>query len=399
MVDATGTQTVYIPMAKDLKPPQPLDHFQVMRGVACLMVVLNHLTGLLIDGAPGGFDAWYVPLLMPTGFQWVWLFLALSGFLLTKAFASGRFTLDRAGITAFYLARARRLFPLLWAACILWSLLYFALHRFDAWPKLLPGWQWEHEISVAFALPWLPYSPGFNPISSVNSPVWSAIIEVHYCILMPLLLMRLNTPRRLGYIFGAWALAMIWLLQAVALRHRPEIFPVIYGGHLYNAGFFLAGMLLARRAPFTRIQRLPWSIVIAIAAVAMIAAQYVAFYNVNLALAVSPAFVLPAVCLLVARADDRYQVKLPDTFRRLASGGWSPVKWLERIGIMSYSVYLLHKPLGYILLQGASPTREPAELWEVGIRIAAVVILILVVVSGFYLHVENRFRRRRVAEG
>lgn len=82
---------------------QRFDHFQIIRGVASIMVVWSHIWGPLLGDLSA--PAWLVPVVEPVGFLWVWLFLALSGFLLAKAFVTDRFSLDTQGITRFYVAR------------------------------------------------------------------------------------------------------------------------------------------------------------------------------------------------------------------------------------------------------------------------------------------------------
>src|SRR5205823_5587974 len=80
-----------------MAPNARYDHFQIVRGVACLMVFMNHVVGLLSRPLDLSSE-WYGPLIVPMGFPWVWLFLILSGYLLTKQFAQGRIALNAAGI-------------------------------------------------------------------------------------------------------------------------------------------------------------------------------------------------------------------------------------------------------------------------------------------------------------
>ena len=188
---------------------------------------------------------------------------------------------------------------------------------------------------------------------------------------------------------------MTLLATSVVFRGRPAIFPDIYGAHIYNAGFFLAGMIISLHSPLTMFKRASWPFVVLITALAMIGAQYLAFYNINIALGVSPMFVLPAVCMLIAKADDSYQTPLPGTFSQLCAITPSFLTWLERIGIMSYSVYLLHKPIGYILLQKFEPINSAAQIPKYAIELILISIPILLVCSIFYLRVENRFRKQR----
>ena len=81
------------------------DHMQILRGIACIMVVFDHAAPLLINGIPNHENSAIDPFLIPQGFQWVWLFLVISGYLITKAFVSRRFSLNAAGIKSFYINR------------------------------------------------------------------------------------------------------------------------------------------------------------------------------------------------------------------------------------------------------------------------------------------------------
>jgi peptidoglycan/LPS O-acetylase OafA/YrhL len=322
------------------------DHFQLMRGVACLMVFLNHVAGYLSIPLKVPVDAWFAPMLVPLGFPWVWLFLVLSGFLLTRAFVSKRFALDQAGILAFYAKRAWRLVPLMWCVLVLWIVLCVL----RIWSDRLPQMDFVREVGIALALPWIPYFQPTQAIASVNSPIWSAVIEVHYCVLMPLALAAVGlSVMRLAALLLVWIVAMAGSAVSVVANGHPEIFPLIYGGHLYNAGFFIAGMTLALCPSCNVVKRIPWWAVIMSAGAGVVGTQYAAYHDLNRSLAILPLALLPLWCLLVARADDTYQAKLPSALSQVW-GGTNPLRWLELVGIMSYSVYLAHKPLSYILI-------------------------------------------------
>ena len=131
---------------------QRYDHFQIMRGIACLMVFLNHVVGLLSRGLHLT-GAWYEPLIVPLGFPLVWLFLILSGFLLTKQFVEGRAELNAPGILHFYQRRCWRLLPMLWFVPLLLAIFY----HFNFWSPDLPTFVPLNEVGVALALPWVSY--------------------------------------------------------------------------------------------------------------------------------------------------------------------------------------------------------------------------------------------------
>lgn len=189
-----------------------------MRGVACLMVFLNHVVGLLSSKIIAQQPDWLAPILVPLGFPWVWMFLALSGFLLTKAFVSKRYELNTSGVLAFYQSRGWRLIPALWFAALLW----FCLYCSHVWSPLLPGFDIYRELGIALALPWVPYFQSTQAIASSNSPVWSAVIEINLSLALPLFLFATGAKSRwLLALLGAWIVWAIWLAMA-----RPEIFPM-----------------------------------------------------------------------------------------------------------------------------------------------------------------------------
>jgi peptidoglycan/LPS O-acetylase OafA/YrhL len=376
-------------MIEPAAPRVQYDHFQLMRGVACLMVLLNHVAGYLSIPLKPPADAWFSPMLVPLGFPWVWLFLILSGFLLTKVFVTKRFALDANGIKAFYVRRARRLIPLIWAVLLLWSVLYVL----RIWSSHLPQLDIARELGIALAFPWVPYFQSTQAIASVNSPIWSAVIEIHYCVLMPLVLLATGLSLRgLIALLALWAAAMAVLAATVILTGQPDIFPIVYGGHLYNAGFFIAGMALALCPSRDAVRLVPWSAVIALVCVAVVGTQYAAYHDLNLSLAILPLVLLPVWCLLVARADDRYQSKLPSALRQIW-GGTNPLRWLELVGMMSYSVYLAHKPLSYILIDRLNLGSLVSGYASFVIVSVLCFLLLLPVFAALNIFVEVRFRR------
>ncbi len=319
------------------------DYFQIMRGIACLMVFLNHVVGLL-SGRIDTKGYWYDPLIVPLGFPWVWLFLILSGFLLTKQFVDGRMELNLTGILNFYERRSRRLLPMLWFVPLLLGFLY-GLH---IWSPHLPAFSPSAELQVALALPWVPYIQQGNPVASVNSPVWSAVLEIHYFLLLPVILwLTRMSSRTMLLLVGIWMIGIAGLAFRVAVHRSPDIFPMIYQEHLYNCGFMLAGCAIALTK--LRPYKVSWRWPILVVVLLIVGTQYVTAYNLNLALALLPIAALPGFSLLVVKANADFQSPIPKSIRQLhlARG---PLRWFELAGVMSYSIYLLHKPLSYIVI-------------------------------------------------
>jgi peptidoglycan/LPS O-acetylase OafA/YrhL len=362
------------------------DYFQIVRGIACLMVFLNHVVGLLSNGIDTK-GSWYEPLIVPLGFPWVWLFLVLSGFLLTKQFVDGRTKLSLTGILNFYARRSRRLLPMLWFLPLFLGLLY----GLKIWSPFLPAFLPLKELQIALALPWVPYVQDGNPVASVNSPVWSAVLEIHYFLLLPLILRLTRMSRRaMLLLVGIWFIGISGLAIQVAIHGSPNIFPMIYQQHLYNCGFMLAGCGIA----LMKLQPSPlnWRWPILTVALLIVGTQYFAAYDINLALALLPIAALPGFSFLVIKGNSDFQAPIPNSIRELHLER-GPLRWLELAGMMSYSIYLLHKPLSYIVIAQIGLDR-----WVTGLSslvamtiLTAVAIAPIIVLS--FVYVELGFRR------
>jgi peptidoglycan/LPS O-acetylase OafA/YrhL len=366
---------------------QRYDHFQIMRGIACLMVFFNHAVGLLTRNL--NFNgAWYEPLVVPLGFPWVWLFLILSGFLLTKQFVEGRAALSAQGIFRFYQRRCQRLLPMLWFAPVLWMICYYS----GLWSPDLPAFMPHREISIALALPWLPYVESGNPIASVNSPVWSAVLEIHYFLLLPLVLWCARMSVRLIVIaVAAWLVGIAILALHVGLTHSPTVFPMIYQQHLYNCGFVLAGCALglSKRMPY----RISWFWPILAVTATIVVVQYSTAYDLNLTLALMPIVALPAFSFLVLQGNSNFQSPVPCSARELGFAQ-GPLRWVELVGMMSYSIYLLHKPLSYIAIGQIGLDRWVSGIGSLACATFVTAAAITPVILLSYAFVEIRFRRQ-----
>jgi len=356
------------------------DRFQIMRGVACMMVLFSHLVGLLAVNIIDQQPAWLRALISPAGFPWVWMFLVLSGFLLTKGFATKRYALSPNGITAFYRARAKRLMPMMWFAGALW----LALFSLGLWPAALPGFDWWRELNVAAATPWVPYFASTQSIASMNSPVWSAVIEVHFSIGLPILLLRQRRLRWIALALAAWAVWMVTL----AVR-QPTIFPMIYGAHLYNVGFFLAGAYIALAPKPEIVDRTPWWALVVLTVASLIVLEYACEIGIDFALAVSPLPMLLVWAVLVWKADNSYQATIPNTLNEIGTRSFKPMAVLETLGMMSYSIYLLHKPLGYLLIERSGLSGQVHSLGSLALATAVIVACVIPLIAAVFVAVER----------
>lgn len=368
----------------------PVDPILVLRGIACLIVLLNHLVGKLTENfAIPPSLSWLAPFVVPYGFPCVWLFFTLSSFLLTTAFLQGRFTLDGAGIRHFFTTRARRLLPLF----LLFQGVLLALWA-RGLTEFLPTSTLERELSVLLAAPWAPYSPRTQAVLSLNSPVWSVLLEFHFIFLLPLTIPLLRRTRVVHVL-------LIVLSAAAAATYGwrgKAIFPIFYQGHLYNFGFLALGQCLAwekfHRPVAAKRPLLPALMVFTGIWVLL---QYYAFQDLQRALAWGPAVFAAAVWLLLLRLDTSYQKKLPSSYREIAAR-LRPRFLLETLGAMSYSIYLCHKPLAYALIFVLGLAPRIVGLGSLAGISAGLTIVLLAISAVLYVEVENRFRYRAPAE-
>ena len=303
------------------------DNLLILRGIACLTVVVSHLS----------------PTLIVYGFEAVWLFFMLSGFLLTQGFLTGRFSAAR----QFYINRAKRLLPVFYVA----QITFIAVTAMGFAASVFPKPQWVREALILTAAPWAPY---VGMIKSVNSPIWSVVLEIHFVIILPWIV---------RYRMALWAAIVAWFCM---LPFLGDIWPVVYESHYYNAGFFLLGILAAK----TKKQKLPtWFALIA--PIAFVGVDTLAHHDLQAALICGPFVLAPAYFLLLLSLDTDFQKRLPTQYRELIPRSLTGL--LEIVGAMSYSLYLVHK--------------------FVGINFG--VIAAFVVATIMYVEVESRFRYSR----
>lgn len=372
------------------------DNLLILRGIACLLVVQNHDLILTIARVPQ-YQEKLLYWIYPYGYQAVWLFFMLSSFLLTKAFLSDRFTTDRAGILHFWKTRAYRLLPLFFAVQGSLILLY-AL----GWlPGEFHNVSLFREFNIMLLFPWLPYLKGTNAVFSLNSPIWSVVLEIHFIAILPFLIGTLKkSAKPFEVLLALWlvGIAGLWLMNTVGPRKIP-LFPYVYGSHVYNAGFFLAGMLIAKGKVSFRKRYpqnfAPWLALLT--AAGYLYTNYQARVDLDLALSGPAVFLLfPILCGLLLTLDTNFQKPLPGNFASLVPN-FSVRSFLEKVGAMSYSVYLVHKPVGYVI-EGIFDFSKYEFSFVAALGVDALLTTVVLVVGAIcYLQVENRFRVGRRA--
>jgi peptidoglycan/LPS O-acetylase OafA/YrhL len=358
-----------------------------VRAIAALSVVVGHIWVIHL-AFRHEFDG-YSHRLLTGGGMGVHLFFVLSGYLLFWPFARAQFA-DRApvDVRSYAINRALRILPLYYAALII----LFALQPLDA----SRGDWWR------FALFIQDYAP--RSALKLDSPMWSLAVEVQFYVLLPLIVAGLalvarRSLKRAALVLGAAALASAALrLDTVIVTPNRLPTDFIAGYASFSTLFFLfaTGMLLCllrlqweRRPP--RLLQGPLGSA-ELWLVASVAAWAVVVWDRQWVEGIAvPSFLLIGACVLPLRGTIAYRIM-----------EW---RWLARVGVVSYSLYLLHGPLVLALVdkqivhspQGIGFVRvEPVSF----IKLLVVALpLALAVATVSYLVIERPFllRRRRWA--
>jgi peptidoglycan/LPS O-acetylase OafA/YrhL len=292
--------------ARTVLPERNLD---VLRALAVMLVVGDHLMGLWIDQV-GPLTMWQL------GRMGVLLFFVHTSLVLMASLERLEHTGGRnARLTLpFYIRRAFRIYPLA-MACVLASIAFHVPH--EALRLNHPAefrWPSPRELVANLALVQnllnTPYTIGV---------LWSLPIEVQMYLVLPVCYFA--AKRGVRHVMGLLALAVIgW--SAVAVFHLPALWrlTVLNFGPCFIAGVMAYALL--RRRPVPRLPGWTWPLVLAAC----------------------------APVLLLLRADQ-------DTPERgwlfcLAVGGCVPLvrelkrSWLTRLGAVvakySYGIYLTH---------------------------------------------------------
>jgi peptidoglycan/LPS O-acetylase OafA/YrhL len=318
-----------------------LPELESLRGVAMLLVLLFHIDAFLrIPYASTKFVAvspWLA--FLRAGHTGVSLFFVLSAFLLSLPLFTAAASRRRLSLRRYAVRRALRILPLYYTAVVV-AIVVSAKSVGDAVAEL------PYFLFLNFlAPPLLPYS----------SVWWSLFTEVQFYLLLPLLWFCLHQR------VARWCTAALLVGYGVAYGafvlgrfHMPSFDATAWLGlSLFGrAPLFLAGIAAAgwyahygdgtarRCAAIPWLRRggadvLFWGVVLSLATVL----QWVAF--VGLTVADSP----PRVAWHIVEGAQWSVVLLLILIAPLRSKPLLCNRWLGTLGVLSYSVYIVHVPL------------------------------------------------------
>jgi peptidoglycan/LPS O-acetylase OafA/YrhL len=366
-----------------------------LRGIAIALVFLSHANAWVLWRTPFvGELVSPLAAFMAAGYTGVSLFFVLSGFLLSRPFlkeAAGHGRVDRG---AYVARRALRILPL-YVVTVVVATLVTAQRITDLW----------RGVPYLFFLQGLPgCTVSLDPYP--DGPWWSLATEVQFYLLLPMLALLLRRRRLAIGVLVAYVVAyaafagnvwqLSWLDARVKLAHSafgrgPAFGLGIAAAWLYGAyGSRLRDWATAsRRARFGAEAALALVLVVLAYLLRHVAAISYAHAELEQhAWHVLEALLWTSVLFLLLVAPLRSKMVF-------VNPAW------EKLGLISYSVYLVHGP---VLLYGLTALRGRFTnlLGWTGRSMIAVAVLALVCIavsSLTYLVIERPFLRRKTRFG
>lgn len=365
-------------MSADRSPDVDTRYLDGARGLSALAVAVYHAT--LFTGTTGTMERDYPSVFrfLMHGDLGVTVFIVLSGYVLMLPVARAGGLWFPQGIGTFARRRSRRILPPYLAALGL-SLALIALVPVMGRPA---GTAWDNKLPVTWdavlAHLVLVQDLSRDWVIRINGPMWSVAVEWHIYLAMAVLL--LPCWRLLGG--PATVLLATAGTTAAGLTGLSGPFP-----HPWFLGSFAMGMLAAElTVRGTRTPRLlAWGPTVAVLALLLLAPWWADAHGTwtELLLSVAVAAWLPRA----SRAPDA------PGCRALRAG---PVR---ELGLMSYSVYLIHSPLLALANLLTLSWDVPTSVRWLGMVLVALPLAIGVAWV-FHRLVERRFltAHQRVAE-
>ncbi|MGB7964369.1 MAG: acyltransferase [Propionicimonas sp.] len=326
-----------------------------LRAVAALWVVLFHMraaTGAVLW--PG------VDLVVRSGSTGVSLFLVLSGLCLYLPYAGGRS--DRFRGSEFFRKRVRRLLPTYYVSLAIVLAAYIVSNGRLGFPSLSSSEVAAQSIThVTMTHQLFP-----ETFYGLNGGYWSLGLEWELYLTLPLLIIlavRFGLGRTVAGVFAVTAVYRLGLFAAVQAGlldpHGMWATVVLPNQFLGRWSEFALGMVAAELFRTRRV-RVGWPLALTAVTCALVALSF-PDNPLNHMLYGILFFTLVSLVL----AGDNPVAKV---------FSWRP---LVAIGVMSYSLYLVHQPLLVVLshLAGLDPTADPGFAFMILLLLSPVILL------------------------
>lgn len=286
-----------------------------LRGIAALWVVMFHLfEGHHIDQLIASFPKNIGPILFGSGGLGVAIFFVLSGYVMTHTIY--RYQVDLAFASNFTLRRLTRLSPPYYFAILIALILLMLKSKVTGADVNFP--------SLSGFLIHLIYAQDFFKVPQINLVFWTLGIEVQFYLAFTMMMFfsdwlakRFILKNARFYIIGIMALlSLLWTFGSVST-------PIWQGGFIGFWYSFMVGVTVSY-------------------AVSSNEKPYIALASLNI--------ILIAIAGVITR--DTFILMVSFTSAILLYAGlygkmstWLNWRWLQSLGLISYSLYLLHGPV------------------------------------------------------
>ena len=351
-------------------------HVEGLRGLSALYVFLFHLRETAIDNPVFATFVHTTPFLA-FGHYAVSIFIVISGYCLAEPLAAQP---DRPfDVRAFARRRLRRIYPAYLGALVL-SALFFYAWSVPMYHGAVP----LSHLALAFAThALLVHNLIYGTSEYLNGPLWSVGLEAQIYVVFALILVPLW--RR----FGVW----VQLAIAVVAGLVPHV--LLHGALDWTCPWFLGLFALGVcAAHFTHrtATRAPWRALATVAGVAMLIA--VPLLHVR---TLKGGFYDPYIAtdFLVGLAVALFFVAAVGHDGTL----WAPARLLalrplERLGLFSYSIYLLHIVFVYTAYEWINTQGISGVVAT--LAYLALIPVVLVIAYGWYRVLERPFMSSRL---
>jgi len=332
---------------------------------------------------------------VPGGFLGVDVFFVLSGFLITALLLRELGRRGRIGFGAFYLGRARRLFPALFVLLLVVALAAAFVVR-DAASTV----RTDLLAAVGYVANWWFVVKESSYFEGLGRPpmlqhLWSLSVEEQFYLLWPAVVLLAYRWRRVRGVFivaGVGALASTLLMAWLSVRGGypvPNDPSRVYFGTDTHAMGLLAGAALAcvwqtwqpDGVRLTERGRIALEVA-GLVGLSGVVAAFLAVEEYSTALYRGGFLVLSVGTAALVAAISQPETQLSRLF------AWAPLRW---VGERSYGIYLWHWPVFLV-------TRPGLDLpWDGGWLLAARIGLVVGIAELSYRYVEMPIRNGALA--